>query len=92
MFIFNSCFTANSKKTNEPFYSVKLFERREGQDKTLFFKDVSAFVSKDVYDKIVKAGFKFGDTVEIETSPARFFGASEELIGLKLVKESPFFD
>lgn len=92
MFIFNGVFTANSKKTNQPFYAVKLFERRQAQDKSIYFKDVQCFVDKPVFDSIVKSGFKFGDIVSIQTAPAMYFGGSEQLTGLELIQESPYYD
>lgn len=93
MFIFNQVFTAKSKKTNEPFYSVRLFERRERQDnKEVYFREVQCFVGKDVYEKIVKAGYKFGDIVAVTTGEPPYFGATAQLVGLELLQESPFIE
>lgn len=92
LFIFNQTFTANSKKTNQPFFSVKLFERREALDKSVYFRDCSCFVEKAVFEKILKMGFKFGDVVDLEKAPPAYFGGTEQLIGLKLVTESPYYD
>ena len=91
MYIFNSVFTAKSKKTNEPFYQVKLFEKRENQDKESYFKELGLFVTKDVYDSIVKGGFQFGDIVEVKKNPPAYFGGAEQLAGLTLVESSPYF-
>ena len=92
MFIFYQAFTAKSKKTNEPFYNVTLFERRTTQDKKVYFKETSIFVDKDVFDAIVKQGFNFGDVVEVQTAPPLYFGGSEQLVGLKLVAQSPYIE
>lgn len=92
MVIFNSTFTANSKKTSKPFYCVKLFEKRESQDKSIYFKDVQFFVEKSVFDNINKSGFKFGDIVDIITEPAQYIGGTDSLIGLTLLTDSPFYD
>lgn len=92
MYIFNSVFTAKSKKTNEPFYQVKLFEKRETQDKIVYFKDLALFVDKDVYDGIVKQKFNFGDVVEIKKAPPAYFGGAEQLVGLELKASSPYID
>ena len=92
MYIFNQVFSAKSKKTNEPFYQVRLFERRENQNKETYFKDLALFVEKEVYDKIVKQNFNFGDIVEIEKAPPAYFGGSEQLVGLELVAQSPYMD
>ena len=92
MYIFNSVFTAKSKKTNEPFYQVKLFEKRENQDKETYFKELPLFVDKKVYDSIVKQNFNFGDIVKVEKAPPAYFGGSEQLAGLELVTPSPYFE
>ena len=90
--VFNQLFTAKSKKTGEPFYCVKLFDRREAQDKSVFFRDVQLFVDKPVFEKLSKLNFHFGDIVAIETAPPLYIGGAEQLIGLKLIVESPYFD
>ena len=90
--VFNQLFTAKSKKSGEPFYCVKLFDRRESLDKSVYFRDVQLFVDKPVFEKISKQGFHFGDVVEIETAPPLYIGGAEQLIGLKLILESPYFD
>ena len=92
MYIFNSVFTAKSKKTNEPFYQVKLFEKRQAQDKKVYFKELAIFIDKDVYDSIVKENFNFGDVVEVEKAPPAYFGGSEQLVGLTLAQSSPYID
>lgn len=92
MYIFNSVFSAKSKKTNEPFYQVKLFEKRESQDKKVYFKDLGLFVDKEVYDNIVEQNFCFGDIVEIEKGAPLYFGGPEQLKGLVLISESPYVD
>ncbi len=92
MYIFNQVFSAKSKKTNEPFYQVKLFEKRENKDKDVYFKELALFVGKDVYDGILNQGFKFGDIVEIQKAPPAYFGGAEQLVGLELVAESPYYD
>jgi hypothetical protein len=90
--VFNQLFTAKSKKTGEPFYCVKLFDRREAQDKSVYFRDVQLFVDKPVFEKLSKQNFHFGDIVAIETAPPLYIGGAEQLIGLKLIVESPYFD
>lgn len=90
--VFNQLFTAKSKKTGEPFYCVKLFDRREAQDKGVYFRDVQLFVDKPVFEKLSKQNFHFGDIVAIETAPPLYIGGAEQLIGLKLIVESPYFD
>ena len=92
MYIFNQVFSAKSKKTNEPFYQVRLFEKRETQDKKIYFKDLALFVDKNVYDGIVKQEFNFGDVVEIKKAPPAYFGGAEQLVGLELVASSPYID
>ena len=92
MYIFNSVFSAKSKKTNEPFYQVKLFEKRTNQNKEVYFKDLALFVDKDVYEAIVKENFNFGDIVEIQKAPPAYFGGAEQLVGLILLEESPYID
>lgn len=92
LYVFNRAFTANSKKTNQPFYSVNLYERREAQDHSVYFRETQCFVEKPVYEKILKMGFRFGDVVDIEKEAPAYFGATERLIGLKLLTESPYFD
>lgn len=92
LFVFNQTFTANSKKNGKPFYVVKLFERREAQDKTVYFRDTQCFVESSVFEKICKQNFKFGDVVDVELAPPAYFGASEQLIGLKLILDSPYND
>ncbi len=92
MYIFNQVFSAKSKKTNEPFYQVRLFEKRENQNKETYFKDLALFVEKDVYDGIVKQLFNFGDIVEVLKAPPAYFGGSEQLVGLELVAQSPYMD
>lgn len=92
MFIFNKAFTANSKRSGQPFYSVNLFERRTTQNGEIYFKDVTCFVEKQVYEQILKCGFKFGDVVELKKGAPAYFGAAEQLIGLELKLDSPFYD
>lgn len=92
MFIFNKAFTANSKKSGQPFYSVNLFERRTAQSGEIYFKDVACFVEKSVFERILKSGFKFGDVVELEKGEPAYFGAAEQLIGLTLKLESPYYE
>lgn len=92
MYIFNQAFSAKSKKTNEPFYQVKLFERRQKQDKTYYFKDLSIFVEEEVFNEIAEGNFNFGDIVEVEKGAPLYFGGAEQLIGLKLVESSPYID
>ncbi len=92
MYIFNQAFSAKSKKTNEPFYQIRLFERRQAQDGKTYFKDLALFVEKDVFEKIVKEEFNFGDIVEVEKGAPLYFGGPEQLIGLKLVESSPYND
>ena len=92
MYIFNQTFTAKSKKTDEPFYQVRLFEKRETLEKKVYFKDLTLFVDKDVYEGIVKQGYNFGDVVEpIKGEPA-YFGGPERLLGLELKASSPYVD
>ena len=90
MYIFKQTFTAKSKKTNEPFYKVGLFEKRQTQDKKVYFKELDLFVEKDVFEEIVKQGFSFGDIVEVEEKPSLYLGGPSQLAGLKLVEESPY--
>ena len=90
MYIFKETFTAKSKRNNEPFYNVKLFARLENKDKKFFFKEVSLFVEKDVFEEIVKQGFSFGDIVEVVEKPSLYLGGPSQLAGLKLVEESPY--
>lgn len=92
MFIYKGSFTATSKKTNAPFWNVTLFEKRKAMDGNEYFKEVSIFVSKEVYDGINKFGFKFGDIVDVNKSSPEYFGGPEQLIGLTLVEASPYFD
>ncbi len=92
LFVFNQTFSATSKKSGKPFYAVLLFERRQAQDTSVYFKESRCFVDQTVYEKICKLGFKFGDIVELQTAPPMYFGGSEQLIGLKLVTESPYYD
>lgn len=92
MYIFNSVFTAKSKKTNEPFYQVKLFEKREDKDKKVYFKDLAIFIDQDVYKSIVKESFNFGDVVEVQKAPPAYFGGAEQLVGLILLQDSPYMD
>ena len=91
MFIYKSSFTATSKKSGQPFWNVTLFEKRTTQDKNEYFKEVSIFVSEEVYNGIQKAGYKFGDIVEVIKGEPEYFGGPEQLIGLNLVEESPYF-
>ena len=90
MYIFNQAFTAKSKKTNEPFYQVKLFEKRTNQDGVVYFKDSALFVGEKVFNSIVKQGFNFGDVVEPTVGPSEYLGGPSQLLGLKLVAESPY--
>lgn len=93
MYVFCGAFTANSKKTNAPFYVVELFERRVNQNSAeVYFKSVRSFVEKPVYEKITKSNFKFGDVVELQKVAPRYFGGQEQLTGLKLVLDSPYYD
>ncbi len=92
MYIFNQAFSAKSKKTNEPFYQVKLFERRNKQDGSYYFKDLTIFVEKEVFDTIVKNNFDFGDIVQVEKGSPLYFGGPEQLVGLKLVEKSPYVE
>lgn len=92
MFIFNQTFTATSKKTGLPFYAVKMFERRETQEKAVYFKEVQCFVEKPVFDSIVKGGFRFGDIVDVKTGAPQYFGGPEQLVGLELLQESPYYE
>ena len=90
MYIFKQTFSAKSKKTNEPFYKVELFEKRLTQDKKVYFKELDLFVDKDVFDGIQKGTFNFGDVVDVEMAMPEYLGATSRLVGLKLVKESPY--
>ena len=93
MFIFQGTYAGKSKKNNDkPYWQVNLFEKRETQDKTVYFKPTTVFVEEDVYNKIVKQGFKFGDVVDVVAGSPKYFGGSETLEGLELVQESPYFD
>ncbi len=92
MYIFNQAFTAKSKKSGNPFYQVKLFEKREAQDKSTYFKELSLFVDEPVYKSIVNQNFKFGDIVDVEKSAPAYFGGPEQLAGLTLKAQSPYFD
>ena len=91
MYVFNQCFTAKSKKTGNDFYQIRLFEKRTAQDKSVYFKDLSLFVDKPVYEKINKKGFKFGDVVNVVKAEPLYFGGPEQLQDLELVEESPYF-
>ena len=90
MYIFKQTFTAKSKKTNEPFYKVGLFEKRQTQDKKVYFKELDLFVEKDVYEGIIKGAFNFGDIVDAEMAMPEYLGATSRLVGLKLVEQSPY--
>ena len=92
MYIFKQAFSAKSKKTNEPFYKVELIEKRETQDKKIYFRDLESFVDKDVYDSIVNQNFNFGDIVDVEMSMPEYLGAKAKLKTLKLVAGSPYID
>ena len=93
MFIFQGTYAGKSKKNNDkPYWQVNLFEKREAQDKSVYFKPTTVFVEENVYNDIVKKGFRFGDVVEIVVGPPKYFGGSETLEGLKLVSESPYFE
>ena len=92
MVIFNRVFKGTSSKTNNDYYQVKLFEKRTSQDGEVYFADLSLFIEKPAYEKIVKKGFKFGDIVEVETIAPKYLGGKETLNDLKFVSESPYFD
>ena len=92
MFIYKQSFTAKSKKTNEPFWNVTLFEKRKAQNNEVYFKEVSIFVSKEVYEEIQMQNFKFGDIVDVMKDAPEYFGGPEQLSGLDLVEKSPYFD
>ena len=93
MYVFCGAFTANSKKTNAPFYVVELFERRVNQNSAeVYFKSVRSFVEKPVFDEIDNMDLKFGDIVELQKAAPRYFGGQEQLTGLKLVFDSPYYD
>lgn len=92
MFIFQGTFAGKSKKNDKPFWQINLFEKREAQDKTVYFKAISVFVEEPIYQKINKFGYKFGDVVEVIKGAPQYFGGAETLVDLKLVAESPYFE
>ena len=92
MVIFNRVFKGTSSKTNNDYFQVKLFEKRTSQAGEIYFADLSLFIEKPVYEKIVKKGFKFGDVVEVDTAAPKYLGGNESLNDLILVSESPYFE
>ena len=91
MYIFNQTFTGKGKASGKDFYQVRLFEKRTTQDNRDYFKDLTLFVDKDVFDTINKKAFKFGDVVDVVKSEPLYFGGPEQLKDLELVEESPYF-
>ena len=91
MVIFGSIFKGKSQKGNE-FFQVKLFEKRTSRDGETYFADVVLFVDEQVYNKLIKKGFKFGAVVNVETSSPQYIGGKETLSDLTIINESPYFD
>ena len=91
MFIFNQTFSGKGRASGKEFYQVKLFEKKETKDKSVYFKDSTVFVDKDVFDTINKKSFRFGDVVDVITDKPLYFGGPEQLKDLELVEESPYF-
>ena len=91
MYIFNDVFTGKGKASGKEFYQVKLFEKRTTQDRRVYFKDLTLFVDKDVFDTIKDKSFNFGDIVNVVKSEPLYFGGPEQLKDLELVEESPYF-
>lgn len=92
LFVFNQLFKGKSKKNDKEFYVVLLFERRQAQDGSIYFKETRCFVNVGVYEHLLDKGYKFGDIVSIETAPPVYFGGPEQLIDLSLIQESPYYD
>ncbi len=92
MYVFNQTFTGKGKATGKEFFQVRLFEKRTTQDNRDYFKDITLFVDKDVFDRINEKAFKFGDIVSVVKSEPLYFSGPEQLKDLVLVEESPYFN
>lgn len=85
--IYYKSFSGKSKSTGKPFYNVTFIEINEENGNVY---ERGTFVDKEVFDSISAKKFKFGDEIKLVTAPPAYFGASERLVDLELVEESPF--
>ena len=73
--------------SQKDFYNVTFIEINEESGNVY---ERAVFVEKETFETIKAKKFKFGDEIELVTAPPAFFGASERLVDLNLVEESPF--
>ena len=85
--IFYKMFNGTSKAKQKDYFNVTFIEINE---ETGNVYERAVFVDKETYENIKAKKFKFGDQIELVTAPPAFFGATERLVDLKLVEESPF--
>ena len=85
--IFYKMFAGKSKAKQKDFYNVTFIEINEESGNVY---ERAVFVEKETFETIEAKKFKFGDEIELVTAPPAFFGASERLVDLNLVEESPF--